>query len=162
MSRSLLLNINLNLSKSDILINEGTTSQIFLKNSSRQDCNFEHIIVHILILRKTGFFFLQFNRYWSNKSAHFFLNNKNYEFKEQKSFFFNLIVTETTNQPTLFGGHHLYVIFENCLNWNESFEWIIEVYLETLNSISIGKCVYTRYCTTKLVIIYFCLLFFYF
>ena len=45
MSRSLQLNINLNLSKSDILINEGTTSQISLKNSSRQDCNYEHIIV---------------------------------------------------------------------------------------------------------------------
>ena len=34
------------LSKSDILINEGTTSQISLKNSS-QDCNFEHIIVKL-------------------------------------------------------------------------------------------------------------------
>ena len=45
MPRLLQLNINLNLSKSDILINEGTTSQISLKNSSRQDCNFEHIIV---------------------------------------------------------------------------------------------------------------------
>ena len=45
MSRSLQLNINLNLSKLDILINEGTTWQISLKNSSRQDCNFEHIIV---------------------------------------------------------------------------------------------------------------------
>jgi hypothetical protein len=67
--------------------------------------------------KKNMFFFLQFNRYRSNKSAHFFLNNKNYEFKEQKVFFFfNLIVTETTNQPTLFGGHHLYVTFENCLN----------------------------------------------
>jgi hypothetical protein len=45
MFRLLQLNINLNLSKSDILINEDTTSQISLKNSSRQDCNFEHIIV---------------------------------------------------------------------------------------------------------------------
>ena len=120
------------------------------------------IYIH-MNFKKNMFFFLQFNRYRSNKSAHFFLNNKNYEFKEQKVFFFfNLIVTETTNQPTLFGGHHLYVTFENCLNWNGSFEWIIEVWLETLNSISIEKCVYTRYCTTKLVIIYFCLLFFYF
>jgi hypothetical protein len=31
--------------KVSILINEGTTSQISLKNSSQQDCNFEHIIV---------------------------------------------------------------------------------------------------------------------
>jgi hypothetical protein len=48
------------LSKSDILINEGTTSQISLKNSSRQDCNFEHIILFSII---------GFSHIWENQGT---------------------------------------------------------------------------------------------
>jgi hypothetical protein len=35
------LNLKIFWSSADILINEGTTSQISLKNSSRQDCNWD-------------------------------------------------------------------------------------------------------------------------
>ena len=91
--------------------------------------------------------------YWKKKTPWiFFFNGKKIWILRTESVFFNLKVMEVTIQPTLFGGGegasficHIWKLFD----LNESFEWIIEVWLETLNSISIGKCVYTMYCSTK-------------